>query len=124
MNTRTKHRPNLRTTLDVCTTVHSNTTFMANRGDEFEGEPKARKHAMAKARAAGVNPTGKRFFGGLCPPGEPFSPKAWVTESNAKAEIKAKCAAHGLHCEGLVKSDDNFEPPDELGTPDTLGLAD
>ena len=125
MSKRKQYRP-LRTTLDICTAIHTNTTFMANReADEFEGDKKVRKYAEARARAAGVNPTGKRFFGGMCRDGKPFDPEAWISEGDAKAEIKTKCEKNRMHCNGLVTHKvPGHEPADELGTPDVMGLAD
>lgn len=107
-----------------CPAIHTNTTFMANRDDEFEGDRKVRKHAMDKARAAGVSPTGKRFFHGLVPEGKPYDPSGWVSEGDAKAEIKRKCELNRFNCEGLVTSKvPGIEPADELSQPDTMGLA-
>jgi len=113
-----------RTTLSLPTAIHTNTTFMANRDDEFDGDKTVRKHAMNKARAAGVNPNGKRFFHGLVPEGKPYDPSGWVDESNAKDEIKAKCKTNKFHCEGLVTNKvPGYERPDELSQPDTMGLG-
>lgn len=82
--------------------IRTASTFAAGLGDPFEGNEAFRKLAMKKARAAGVNPNGKRYFPGLCPKGEPMSPKAWVDEMDAKAQIRATCERNGWSAEGDV----------------------
>jgi len=67
----------------------TDTTFMANRKDGLEHMPSMRKQAYAKARAAGVNPTGKVYCSGLCPLGESLSPKAWISsKDDARKRIR------------------------------------
>ena len=104
MSTRTQCRPDLRTNLDVPTAIHTNTTFMANRGDEFEGDQRVRSYAEARARAAGVSPMGKRFTAGLCRDGVPFDPRAWIDTSNAKSEIKRRCIDLGREAHDGLKT--------------------
>jgi len=62
---RIRHRRRLKTKLNLATAIRTSTTFAASLGDPFPTEA-ARKRAMAKARAHGVNPEGKRFIPGLC----------------------------------------------------------
>lgn len=95
MNTRTQYRPDLRTTLDLPTAIHTNSTLIAGMPDDFDGNLRQRRQAEAKAHAAGVSTTGKRFVGQLCPKEEPFSPKAWVSESDYLGGCKALAIQQG-----------------------------
>lgn len=73
--------------------IQTDSTFLANhRDDGFGADDASRKIAYARARAAGVNPTGKVYCPSLCPSGERLSPSAWI---NSKADVKARCRANG-----------------------------
>lgn len=93
-----------------CPAVHTDKTFMSNSG-EMDGlpDPRSRKIARAKARAAGVNIQGKRFSSGLCRTGNALDPYAWV---GSKAEVKKKCEQQGWGCEEFgVKQREREEAP-------------
>ena len=81
--------------------LHTNSTFVANRTDEFDGDARVRKFATARARKAGVNTNGKRFCGEACRPGVPFDPEAWLPESDLKDSIKNRCIEKNWNCEEL-----------------------
>lgn len=82
--------------------VQTGSTWLANRDDGFGTDDFRRKRAYAKARAAGVNPSGKVYCPSLCPLGEPLSPKAWISD---KADAKAICQANNWSSDDLgVKS--------------------
>ncbi len=91
--------------------VHSDKTFLANRDDGFGTDNRSRQQAMAKARAAGVSTAGMVYCGGLCPPGEPLSPKAWIA---GKADVKRICRENNWGSEDLgirpAKIDADPEP--------------
>ena len=120
MSTRTQYRPDLRTTLPICTNIQTNATLTRNMPDEFDGNLRQRRVAEAKAHAAGVSTTGKRFVGQLCPKGEFFSPRAWVSESDYMGGCKALAIQQGkpLNDDGFkatVKAPVNDKPePGEL----------
>lgn len=89
-----------------CPNIQTETTFLANRDDGFGTDERSRKRAYAKARAAGVNPSGKIYCPSLCPLGEPLSPKAWV---NDKADIKRICRKNNWSSETLGVTADKIE---------------
>lgn len=60
-----------------------------------------RNHHLKKAAAAGVSTTGKVYMGGLAK--ENGDPGAWVSEMDAKADIRTRCVKEGFGCEGSVK---------------------
>jgi len=92
-----------------CPNIKTDTTFLANRGDGFGNDSNSRKLAHAKARAAGVNPTGKVYCPSLCPKGERLSPKAWVNDT---ADIKRICKDNNWSSETLgVKAVDKATEP-------------
>lgn len=72
----------------------------AHVDDGFGSDQRSRRIAHARARAAGVNPNGKRFIPQLCPQGEPFSPKAWVSDTH---DVIQRCTIEGWGCDGAVK---------------------
>lgn len=86
--------------VNVCTS----TTFMANRDDGFGLDDVARKRAYKKARAQGINPTGKVWMPGL---------NAWI---EGRDDVKHICEARGLGCQGAglnVKARQPENPPEE-----------
>jgi hypothetical protein len=71
------------------------TQLMGGLDDGFGNDNTSRQIALAKARAAGVSTTGMKFNYGLCPKGEPFSPKAWYrdgAEARRKVRELGRCA--------------------------------
>ncbi len=78
--------------------LHTETTWLANRDDGFGEDERSRKIAYAKARKAGVNPTGKVYCPSLCPLGESFSPEAWV---DSKHQARQKCKQNNWYSEDL-----------------------
>ncbi len=80
--------------------IHGTTTrLMSGSDDGFGNDNVARQIAYAKARAAGVSVSGKKWHPGLCPKGESFSPKAWYRD---EAEVKHKAEALGRNVEGSI----------------------
>lgn len=79
--------------------LKTDTTFMAGRQqqDEFDGNKQLRATAEAKARAAGVNPTGKFYCAGLAK--ERSDPEAWIT---GEGDVRRICKERGYGCEGSV----------------------
>ena len=93
-----------------CPAVHTDTSFMSN-SVEMDGlpDPRSRKIALAKAKAAGVNVQGKRFSPGMCRTGNAFDPYAWI---GSKAEVKKKHEQQGWGCaEFGVKQREREEAP-------------
>jgi len=88
--------------------LRTNKTFLANRGNPFEGDDAKAKRCVAAARAGGVNPTGKTYLGGLAK--YEGDPKAWI---DGKGDVERVCAERGWGCEGSVTVE---EPVNE--TPD------
>lgn len=80
--------------------LRTTTRFMSGSGDGLPDDT-SRRIAYAKARAAGVNISGKKFHPGLCPKGEPFSPKAWYGD---ESEVRRKAAALGRGLEGAINA--------------------
>lgn len=80
--------------------LDTDTTFMAGRDDGLQCDEATRKQAYAKARAAGVNPTGKTYCPGLARLGVRHDPEAWI---NGKADVKRVCESRGHDCNGSVK---------------------
>lgn len=67
-------------------------------GDPFKDiHPQYRQVYMAKAKAAGVNPDGKKYIGQLA--SEPGDPRAWVDSST---DIRQRCEEKGWGCDGIV----------------------
>jgi hypothetical protein len=77
----------------VCT----DSTFLAGGDDGFKDDNMSRKMARSKARAAGVNPEGKKYMPGLAR----FhgDPRAWVS---GKSDVKRICEKEGWACTGAV----------------------
>jgi len=85
--------------------LHTDTSFVANWGDGFgEGDAESlrRRRAYANAHRHGISPSGATYCPGLCAPGVPNDPKAWVPHDNAKAYIKKRCEELNYACEGAV----------------------
>ncbi len=107
-----EQRAKLRTKLALSTAVHTNTTWVANRTDEFDGDARVRRYATAKAQRAGVSTTGKRWCGHLCRPGVAFDPQAWLPESDLKDESKRKCRELNYSCEEFNITPTEIDRPD------------
>lgn len=95
--------------------IRSDNTFMrrTHLDDGFGGDNGERQRAYAKAKAAGVNPEGKKYMPGLCRPGVRYDPQAWVS---GRGDVKRVCEKNGWGCEGAVnvKAVERDEPgPDE-----------
>lgn len=105
-----EQRARLRSTFP-CPSLHTNTSFAANRPDEFDGDVKVRRFATARANRAGVNTNGKRFCGQLCREGVPFDPEAWLPEADLKDSIKRKAIEKNLNCEELGVKAVVFDAP-------------
>jgi hypothetical protein len=118
MSKRTQYRPDLRTTLNVPTAIHTNTTFIRNLPDPFGGHELQRKAAMAKAEAAGVSTSGKRFAGQLCREGVPNDPQAWLNESDYKAEMTRLARQQGRSLYDDTKTIYQAPEPDAPGPGD------
>lgn len=104
------HRRRLRSTFPS-PSLHTSTTFMANRDDGFGDDERHRSIAHAKAEAAGVSVTGKTYMSQLCPKGKPLSPEAWISN---KDDAKRICEKNGWGCEELgVKMPEYEGPSDE-----------
>jgi len=80
--------------------VVTDTTFMAGRRDEFNGNNVLRRIYMERARAAGVNPTGKVYSGGLAR--FPGDPKAWI---NDRSDVERIARDRGVRVEGSINCD-------------------
>lgn len=90
------------TTLDVCTTViGTDSQFMAGttRDDGFGTDHRTRKKVHANARAAGINPVGKKWVPSLVPLGEQNSPKGLV---DGRGDVVKRCQEMGASCEGRI----------------------
>ncbi len=85
-----KHACKLATGLFFSVGLSTSTTFMANRDDGFGTDDRSRKRHHAKARAAGINPTGKVWSPQL---------NEWFS---SKDDVKRICERKGMTCEGLV----------------------
>ena len=72
--------------------------------DPFDGNRAVQERRIAAAKAAGVNPHGKKWIGQLCRPGMPDDPTAWVSDAG---DVKRRCEDRGWGCEGAV----NVEAP-------------
>lgn len=82
--------------------IVTETTFVRGMDDGLGDDDFKRRFARAEARKAGVNPNGKIRFPGLCAPGKPYDPKAWVSADNARAEVRKRCRELNYGCEGDV----------------------
>jgi len=78
--------------------LRTSSTFLAGRNyDEFHGNKRARAHYEAMARQAGVNPTGKQYFGNLAM--FPGDPRAWVGHPD---DVRKYCLETGRSCDGAI----------------------
>lgn len=85
-----RHARRLATGLFFGIGLSTNATFMAGRDDGFGTDERRRKRHRAKARAAGVNPTGKVW-----------SPQLNEWYGN-KDDVMRICKRKGMSCEGMV----------------------
>lgn len=85
-----RRRRGKRSTVVACPSIHTSTTFMANRDDGFGGDDHNRKRRVAESRAAGINPTGMVW-----------SPQLGCFYSS-KDDIRRIHEERGMACEGLV----------------------
>ncbi len=81
-------------------------------------DPHIRKHHLAKAKAAGLDTVGKVYLGGLA--SGPGAVDGWVTETDARAEIKQRCERNSWGCEGDV----NVTKPEPESDPEPWKNAD
>ena len=84
-----------RTTLNICPSLQTDTTFLKG-GDGFDSD-EDRLAAHEAAKAAGVTPSG-RYISQLAE--YPHDPRAWV---NSTAEVKRRCEERGYSCDGAVQ---------------------
>lgn len=83
--------------------LQTNNEFVAGWGDGFGDKVSgARTQAHRAARRAGVNPHGKTYCPGLCAPGVPNDPAAWVPHDDAKGYVEKRCRELNYGCEGMV----------------------
>ena len=85
-----KHARKLASGMFFSVGLSTSTTFMANRDDGFGNDNLSRKRHHAKARAAGINPTGKVWSPQL---------SAWY---ESRDDVRRICEQKGMACEGLV----------------------
>lgn len=79
--------------------LRTTTTFMAGSDDGFGNDNRGRKIALAKARKAGVNVSGKKFHPGLARRGIQYDPNAWY---GSESEVRAKAEAKGCNLTGSI----------------------
>jgi putative FmdB family regulatory protein len=88
--------------------IVTDTTFSAGRAasgladDGLGDDDFKRRFAYAAARRAGVSPSGKSFCPGLCAPGKPYDPEAWVSHASARSDIKKRCRELNYAADGDV----------------------
>jgi len=82
--------------------IVTDTTFSAGRDDGIGDDDFKRRFAHAAARRAGVNPNGKTYYPGLCAPGKPYDPQAWVSHDSARGEISKRCKELNYAAEGDI----------------------
>lgn len=97
---------------NVAPNIQTDSTFMSgvNEDDGFGTDNRSRMLARAKAKAAGVNPDGKRYCPSLAK--ERHDPEAWIS---GKGDVKRICAKRGLGCEtfGIKAPIDDSPDPHE-----------
>lgn len=74
---------------------------MGHLSDGFTSD-KVRKVAYARARAAGINPTGKIYMPSLADTRGHSDPDAWVPHSDFRSRVAQVCRQRGHSCEGTV----------------------
>ena len=62
---------------------------------------------VAAAKAAGVNPEGKYYFGGIADKRGIYDPKAWVSDSN---DVKKVAEERGMDVDGAIKHKSKNRP--------------
>ena len=78
--------------------LQTDTTFLANRPDPFDGDEHYAKRAVANCQAHGTTPGGRTYLGSLAR--FEGDPEAWVT---SKADVRDVCRRRGWSCEGAVE---------------------
>jgi hypothetical protein len=79
--------------------LSTDTTFLLG-GDGFGADDATRRLAYQQAKAAGINPEGKRYSPQLARKGLRWKdPEAWVS---SKDDVRRVCESRGLGCEGAV----------------------
>lgn len=77
--------------------LQTDATFLRGSEDGFGTDKRGRKIARAKARAAGVSVSGKRFCPQLA--STMYDPKAWI---GSRDDVKRVALAKGVGVEGTV----------------------
>lgn len=90
--------------------IRTDTLFMRGTDDGFGSDERSRRLARAKARAAGVNPEGKRFIPQLCRRGVTFDPMAWV---DSHSDVKRRCKQEGWGCTELGIKEVSVDEPEK-----------
>lgn len=91
--------------------------YGGRRDDGFGNDDFRRRIAYARARAAGVNPTGKIYCPGLARPKCPNDPMAWVSQMDAEAEIRRRCRELNYGAEGDIEVKQREPEADPLEKP-------
>lgn len=72
-----------------------------NNGEWLSKLPKRQAERMVRAaKAAGVNPSGKIYFGGIADKRGIYDPEAWVSDA---ADVKRVAEKRGLDVDGAVR---------------------
>lgn len=92
--------------------IHTDDALLRGRWeeDEFDGNAAIRKAYEAEARRAGVNPTGKKYLGGVA--GRPKDPRGWVSDAS---DVRRICRETGRGCRGMMDIKPTYpdEPDDQ-----------
>ena len=89
----------------------SERAFMENRlnNQQFDDMPARQANwLLREARAAGINPTGKVYIGGLADSRAHRDPEAWVSGVD---DVRRVAQKRNLHVEGAVKHEGHAVPP-------------
>lgn len=90
--------------------IGSDRRFFSGGDDGFGHDNRSRQAALAKARAAGVDVTGAKYFPSLAE--ETFDPKAWMRDT-VDLKHRAREIGRGLESPGLHLEAPNVEVPDD-----------